>query len=266
MAKNKQLQPNERFDVGRATSQLKMDIAAYREARIAGFSHLDPEIMFFTQVAAILKPTDRVLDFGAGRGEWFEDDPSHYRRWLQNFQGRCARVDGCDVDPVVMSNRTLDEAKVIDAEQLLPYDDDTFDLIVSRYVFEHIADPARVSSELLRVTKPGGWICAITPNKWGYVALAARMVPNRLHSTALKSIQPNRKEEDVFPTVYRLNSPSDLKRHFGGGADVYWFRTSATPTYHFGKLLLYRGMQLLHRVLPKQLDKGLCIFIQKHNT
>ncbi|MGB3805576.1 MAG: class I SAM-dependent methyltransferase [Erythrobacter sp.] len=254
------------IDYAKAGRQLAMDQAFHPEARVSGFSHLDPEVMFFTQVAALLEPEHTVLDFGAGRGEWFEDDPSRYRRWLQDFRGRCAFVDGCDVDLVVETNRTLDRAQTFEPGGPLPYEDARFDLIVSRYVFEHLPDPRWAARELLRVTKPGGWICAITPNKWGYLALLSRLVPNDLHARVLRFVQPGRKEADVFPTTYTLNTPTDIKRHFGADADVFCFRTSATPTYHFGRRGIYRAQALLHRLLPPQLDKGLCVFIRKHDA
>ena len=71
----------------------------YPEANIGGFSHVDGTISFYTQIAAVLKPTDCVLDFGAGRGEPLLDDDNSYRRGLSNLQGRCAHVEGCDIDP-----------------------------------------------------------------------------------------------------------------------------------------------------------------------
>lgn len=40
--------------------------------------------------------------------------------------------------------------------QSLSYDDNSFDLVVSQDVFEHIADPRKAFSELARVLKPGG--------------------------------------------------------------------------------------------------------------
>jgi hypothetical protein len=73
-------------------------------------------------------------------------------------------------------------------------------------MFEHIEDPEWLARELLRIVKPRGLITAFTPNKFGYFAVAARMVPNRLHVGALSKIQPGRKAEDVFPTHYRLNT------------------------------------------------------------
>lgn len=235
----------------------------YSEMAVGGFSHVDGSIGFYTQIAALLRPEFRVLDYGAGRGEQIADDPSPYRRALQNFQGRCAHVEGCDVAPAVLTNPYLDHAEIIDPAAALPYADNSFDLIVSRYVFEHVDDPEQVSRELLRVVRPGGWICAVTPNSYGYVAIASRLVPNRRHVAALKSAQPDRKAEDVFPTRYRLNTRAALQRYFGGRADIHVYRASAEPAYHFGKPWLYAGFKLLHRLLPDVLHSQLFIFMRK---
>lgn len=254
------------FDPARETSKHRLEKRMYREARVSGFPHADQEVAFYAQVAALLRPDDTVLDFGAGRGAWFHDEPSHYRRWLQNFRGRCAHVDGCDIDPVVLTNESLDEARLFEPGQPLPYEDERFDLVVARYVFEHLPDPEWAARELLRVTRPGGWICAKTPNKWGYVAIAARLVPNALHVAALRRVQPHNKEQDIFPTVYRLNTPAAVRRHFGRWADVYFYRSSGVPSYHFGSALLFRLQQFVHRLLPPALDVGLCLFIRKRET
>lgn len=248
------------------TRRHRVEKAVFREAAVSGFSHIDQEVAFFTQVAALLRPDDVVLDFGAGRGEFMDNDPSLYRRWIQNFRGRCDHVDGCDPDPAVRDNPTLDAAHVIVPGAPLPYADNRFNLIVSRYVFEHLADPEWAASELLRVLKPGGWLCVMTPNKWGYVALASRLLPNRLHAGALSAVQPGRQDKDVFPTVYRLNTPRALRRYFGHAADVVHYSTSAVPSYFFGSLLLFRLLRLAHRFTPPPLDVGLRFFIRKHSA
>lgn len=235
----------------------------YPEIAVGGFSHVDGSIAFYSQIAALLQPDHRVLDYGAGRGEQIEDDPVPYRRSLVNLQGRCAHISGCDVSSAVLYNPYLDDALVFDPSKPLPYPDNSFDIIVSRYVFEHVDDPQMTSSELLRVLKPGGWICAVTPNGVGYVALAARAVPNRLHVGALKLIQPGRKAEDIFPTRYKLNSISALRRYFGQSADVYCFRSSSEPAYNFGSYFLFAAFKLLHKFLPDVLQTGLYIFIRK---
>lgn len=251
-------------DAALETSKIRLERQVFDEVSVGGFAHIDQEVAFFTQLAALIRPGDVLLDFGAGRGEFFYNDPVLYRRWLQNFRGRVAHVDGCDVDEAVLTNPTLDRAQVFAPGQPLPYEDERFDIVVSRYVFEHIDDPAWAARELLRITKPGGWICALTPNKWGYVALAARLMPNRVHGRVLRRVQPHRKEEDVFPTVYRLNRPADVRRHFGKEAQVFHYSTSAVPSYHFGRLALFRLLLFLHRFVPKSLDLSLAFFIRKN--
>jgi SAM-dependent methyltransferase len=256
-------QPVVTVDVSKDTSKIRLERSVFQEVEVSGFSHIDQEVAFFTQVAALLRPDDVLLDFGAGRGEFLDNDPVLYRRSLQDFRGRVAHVDGCDIDSSVLANPTIDDAKVIIGDRPLPYENDRFDIIVSRYVFEHITNPEWVARELLRVTRPGGWICALTPNKWGYVALAARLIPNRLHARLLHRAQPHRKDEDVFDTAYRLNRPRTIRRYFGGAADVYHYSTSAVPSYHFGNSAVFRAQLLLHRFLPRALDVGLAFFIQK---
>lgn len=242
------------------------DIASkfYPEIEVAGFSHVDSTIAFYTQINALLKPEHYLLDYGAGRGEPHIDDTVRYRTDLQRFKGKCAHVDGCDVDPAVLYNPSLDRAKVIKIGGTLDYADERFDIIVSRYVFEHVDTAEFTASELLRITKPGGWICAITPNKWSYMAIFARMTPNKMHAAVLRLVQPWRKEIDVFPTRYKMNSLSQLRRLFSDGGDVFLFRTSAEPAYHFQSKTVYAIFKLLHKLLPNVNHTTLCVYIRKH--
>lgn len=237
----------------------------FPEANIGGFSHIDGPVAMFNQVAAVLQPTDHVLDFGAGRGEPLLDDPVDYRRSISNLQGRCEHVEGCDIDESVLQNPFLDHAEVIRTDAPLPYDNDSFDIIVARYVFEHVTNPRWLGRELLRVLKPGGLIAAITPNKFGYIALAARAVPNRLHVRALSSIQPGRKAQDVFPTCYGLNTPNDLRRAFGPDAEVFVARRASEPAYHFGHPFVYRVTKWFNKHLPEALQPLLLVYVRKRD-
>jgi SAM-dependent methyltransferase len=234
----------------------------YPETGIGGFTHVDGTVAFYSQIAAVLKPDSEVLDFGAGRGEAPLQDRVDYRRNLMVFTGRCAHVEGCDVTEAVLHNPFLDHAEVITPGARLPYEDGRFDVVVARAVFEHLDDVGFVAGELLRVTKPGGLIAAYTPNRWGYVAAAARLVPNRFHSAALASIQPDRLPEDVFPTRYRLNTPRALRAAFAG-ADVAVVRTAAEPAYHFGSPWVYRLIRLADKHLPQMLQPMLYVYIRK---
>lgn len=225
----------------------------YPEVNIGGFSHVDGTVVFFSHLAAIVRPTDIILDFGAGRGAPFLEDTVIYRRNLGNFKGRCQHLDGCDIDPAVLDNPFVDEAKLIRNGEPLPYENDRFDLIVARFVFEHLESPNLVVQELLRITKPGGIIAATTPNKWGYIAMAARLVPNRYHARVLSKIQTARKEEDIYATFYRLNTRRALEKAFGDQAELFIAPKASEPAYHFGNPTVYRLLKFANKHLPDRL-------------
>lgn len=42
----------------------------------------------------------------------------------------------------------------------LDFPDDEFDAVYSRFLLEHVASPPGVVAEMVRVVKPGGWVCA----------------------------------------------------------------------------------------------------------
>ena len=145
-----------------------------------GFSRWDGTVQFYQRVRALLAPGQVVLDFGAGRGAaYYEDSSSLSERALRDLRGEGRRIIGADVDPVVCSNPWMDESIVIDIASPLPFPDSTFDLIVSDSTFEHVEDESRIAAELDRTLKVGGWICARTPNRYGYVAIANRIMPGR---------------------------------------------------------------------------------------
>lgn len=236
----------------------------YPEQATGGFTRVSGSIEFYTRIASLIRPTDRVLDYGAGRGAQIDTDKTEYGRYLKTLKGRVAHVEGCDVDDAVFKNPYIDHAEVIDPAKPLPYADASFDLIFSSWVFEHVADPDMVSRELLRVLKPGGYICAVTPNKHGYISLAARLAGNARHVKFLQRIQPDRLDFDVFPTHYRLNTPAALNRYFGAAADVTVYGMSSEPSYYFNSAFLFRLFKLVHKLTPDNLHTALFIFIRKH--
>ncbi|MFI5429206.1 methyltransferase domain-containing protein [Aeromicrobium sp. UC242_57] len=188
----------------------------YPEAAVGGFSRLDGQIEFYTRINALVDEKSRVLDFGAGRGHWAVDPMPEMSRRLRMLRGRVAEVVGTDVDPAVLTNPALDTAQVVPLGDRLPFADDSFDLVIADHVLEHVnADDAQdVADDVLRVLRPGGWLAARTPNKWGMIGIGARAVPNRLHVRMLRRLQPDRKAEDVFPTRYTMNTRRDLGRLF----------------------------------------------------
>ena len=236
----------------------------YPETGAGGFSHVDGTVTFYSRVNALLRPDMTVLDFGAGRGRSVREDEIPYRRDLQTLKGKCARLIGVDIDDAVLEHPALDEVHVIPENGPLPFADESVDLIVSDHTFEHITNADVIVAEFDRVLKPNGWICARTPNRWGYIGLGTNLVPNRWRVALLKYLQPHRKAVDVFPTAYRLNTRAALKRCF---PESGWEHCShghfAEPAYFGTSRLLWALVMFGYRFTPSFFAPTWMIFLRK---
>jgi SAM-dependent methyltransferase len=218
---------------------------------------------YIVRVNALLRPDMVVLDFGAGRGKW-QHDPVPLRRWLGDFRGRCAKVIGADVDPAILENPQVDERLVFEPGRPLPLHDESVDLISAFSVLEHVEDAGQCAAELARILRPGGWLCAWTPNKWGYVGVGARLVPRRLHGYILRLVEPRREEEDSFPPVYRMNTRRALRALFPAGKfDDFSYAYDGQPFYHFESSLMGRLWQAVFWATPAPMKGFHMVFLRK---
>ena len=235
----------------------------YPEIGFAGFCRDDTNLVFYIMVNALVEQHMTALDFGAGRGSAAEWNETFLRRLL-DLKGKCAKVIGFDVDPAVQTNTTVDEAVVGAPGAPLPFADASIDLIVSRSTFEHIADAPACAAELTRVLKPGGWLCAITPNKWGVIALGAVLVPESLHYRVLRFLEPTRQQRDTFPAWYRMNTIGTLRRLFPEPVFRHAsYYHSGAPIYHANRTWLAVLWQLYDALIPSPGRRTIHAFIQK---
>ena len=236
------------------------------EKAIDNFSAIDGTIMFFTFVRTCCMKTNAkdVLDYGAGRGMFWYEDPSEYRKTLRDLRTTGATVTACDIDEAVITHPCSHKQVKIEPLQQLPFEDNSFDVIVSENTFEHIEDAEFVAGELKRILRPGGYICARTPNRSGYLRLLSGMVPNSMHTKVLARVQPDRQAEDVFPTVYKMNSPAQVSALFQG-CEVTHSYTVGEPSYFFGNRLIYAVFKFIHATMPARLAPAVSFFIRKPN-
>lgn len=101
----------------------------------------------------LLKPTDHLLDVGAGAGTITAD--------LARFVGDITATE-IGADELELTRQTIAEHGVTNVEfrvadvHALDFDDDTFDVVHAHQVLQHVADPVKALREMVRVTKPGG--------------------------------------------------------------------------------------------------------------
>jgi ubiquinone/menaquinone biosynthesis C-methylase UbiE len=108
---------------------------------------------------------DRVLDVGCGTG---------YLGLGLAAEGQAHQVHLCDLSPGMLG-RARDNAESMGVDAILtrataadlPYDDDTFDAVVTRGVLHHLHDVPAALAEWRRVVKPGGPVLALSePTPW----------------------------------------------------------------------------------------------------
>jgi SAM-dependent methyltransferase len=114
--------------------------------------------------ALVLKPGDRVLDVGSG--------PGHQAHDMSSAVGDSGHIDGIDPaeSALEIARRRCDESsntrfQAGEASDL-PFDDNTFDAVMSSQVFEYLDDVAGGLAEAHRVLKPGGRVL-IHDTDWG---------------------------------------------------------------------------------------------------
>jgi ubiquinone/menaquinone biosynthesis C-methylase UbiE len=108
---------------------------------------------------AIRVKTGKLLEIGCGAGRYTRSF-LHYRPDLDVF--------GCDISHVALNEaRAADKTGKIHYELgdalNLPYEDNSFDIVVLFDVFEHVTDVGKAADEVARVLRPGGVFHCFVP-------------------------------------------------------------------------------------------------------
>ncbi len=231
--------------------------------KVGGYSVNDGTIDFYSRINCLIKDDSEVLDFGAGRGAWIEKD-NIFKKKTRSLKGKVKRICACDLDKDVYLNQTVDEIlDMKDGKVISP--DASFDIIIADFVLEHIEDPINFIEEINRLLKPGGWFCARTPHKYNLISIFNKLIPKKVHNLILRFVQPNRKEIDIFPAYYRLNTLKELKKYFLKFSDKSFIYRSE-PSYYFGKKFIYNFQIFLNNFLIDPLVGTLFVYKQKINN
>lgn len=140
-------------------------------------------------------PGKRVLDLGCRYGA------------LTRAYADGNEVVGVDVDRDALAEAAKlgIETQWADVEEPLPFDDESFDVVVAGELIEHLREPERLVAEARRVLRPGGTLAASVPNFF--------RLRNRLAMLFGRPL-------DHDPTHLHVFAPRDVERLVAGYEDV----------------------------------------------
>ena len=153
---------------------------------------------FDSSFGAYINERSTVLDAGCSRGD--PDLPAI---------GRAGYCVGCDVDMAGLRANDLAKGRVCAPLDALPMRSESIDVIVCKFVIEHVAVPLHVFREFWRVLRPGGIVAILTPNRNSVFAVLSRLIPHGIKRPAKKWLFGGH-EDDTFETLYRANTPRRL--------------------------------------------------------
>lgn len=196
-------------------------------------------VVYDELVRAHIDPSSLILDAGCGQAGIVARARSSARAvgLDASFEGYRDAVDLSDL--------------VCGDLEALPFAGNTFSLIASSWVFEHIAQPERAFAEFARVLQPGGRLIFLTPNARNYVTLANRLAPGRLQKALVWRLY-RRAEVFTFRTHYRANTQATLDRLLAAaGLQREALHCVGDPTYIAFNDLGYRLGVLLERLMSR---------------
>ena len=115
---------------------------------------------------------DRLLDWGCGYGQM------SYLLRNRGFEVVSYTIESREPSPsnFFLREQTLD---VVYGEDpvWLPFEDESFDVVLSCGVLEHVEDESSSLLEIRRILRPGGlFVVLMLPNEWSYVEFMMRNV------------------------------------------------------------------------------------------
>jgi len=158
-----------------AQAQAKGD--AYLHAHSRNLAVIRRQTSIFERCQEFLANSETVLDWGCRQAA----DACMARMLL----GPQVKLHGCDVDSGEY-HAFFDFAGLqytqLTHPYLLPYGNDTFDVVIGSGVLEHVPNDSESLKELWRVIKPGGvFIMTMLPNLFSYTEWLNRRLNNPHH-------------------------------------------------------------------------------------
>ena len=129
------------------------ELAAGKEQR----GNLQTNLEFLEKIN-LIKPENKILEIGCGIGSIVNE--LHHRGF---------DITGTDIsnEAIAYGQKKFGDINLqVQSAENLPYENDSFDVVLSFDLFEHIAQIEKHVSEVTRVLRKGGYYLFQTPNKY----------------------------------------------------------------------------------------------------
>lgn len=222
----------------------RKELAAGKEQR----GNLQTNLEFLTETN-LLKPNDRILEIGCGIGSVvFEMNEKGYD------------ITGTDIssEAITYGLKKYGDIKLqVQPAEDLQFEDETFDVVLSFDLFEHIARVDRHISEVNRVLRKGGFYLLQTPNKY------SNMIFETLYHKSLKWRR-------AHPS---LHTPGQLRQRLSGHEfEVKFVKMNPVNEFTLNKLRKKLGpisgifKHINFRRLPLALQTNLYVVARKRSV
>lgn len=174
-----------------------------------------------------------------------------------------AHLVGIDISEDQLEQNKLLHEKILGDLETYEFEKESFDVIVCRYVLEHLSRPTKALKNLFKATKSGGIIIITIPNFYSLKGFVTKFTPHWFHVFIYKYIyevkNAGKGGNPPFKTYMRLSiAPQKLMKfaqkmeftiphywYFGGLGHCHWV------SYHWQKKnkLMYKTLLFLEKML-----------------
>jgi ubiquinone/menaquinone biosynthesis C-methylase UbiE len=199
----------------------------------------------------------RVVDVGCGRYGLLS-------RAGDRLPGLKRGSVGVDLDVAMLAQNVDVEHRVSASCYSLPFPPESVDVIICRWVFEHLESPKRALDEFSRVLRKGGVVYIKTPNLLNYGMMISWATPLTVHNAFLSKGF----EMENTRTFYRANTKRKLAALAEStGLVVRDLETRPGSYLYYGfnreLFLLMRGVSRIMSKFTKSMQQTLMCVLQK---
>lgn len=139
-----------------------------------------------------------LLDIGCGRQSFGEE---YYKKAKHRI--------GIDPDQDALRDNNLMDEKFCCTIEKIPNTIRKFDIIIAQWVLEHMQHPDESTQVIGNLCKKNGYFIFMTTNIYSPIIFLSKILPTFLKKFLRKTLL-HIKEEDTYPTVYKINSISKI--------------------------------------------------------